>query len=79
MAIAESRRQTCKVCGRRDKFDYHVPDELWRAAVPSQYGRSVVCLNCFDDFAHDRGVGYGNALEKLYFAGRAAIIVFAKI
>jgi hypothetical protein len=78
MAITEAQRQTCKVCGCRDKFDYHVPDTTWRLVVPAEYQNRVVCLSCFDDFAYEKGVSYSEVLRTLYFAGRAAIVVFAK-
>ena len=78
MAIEDAQRQTCKVCGCRDKFDFHVPDATWRQIVPDEYQNRVVCLSCFDDFAHDKGVTYGEVLRTLYFAGRAAILVFSR-
>jgi hypothetical protein len=78
MASEETQRQTCTVCGYEDKFDYHVPDVTWRQVVPGEYQSRVVCLSCFDDFAHDRGVSYGEVLRTLYFAGRAASLVFSR-
>ena len=78
MAISEPRRQSCTVCGYPDKFDYHIADDVWRGIVPPEHRDHVVCLGCFDDFAHDKGQGYGDSLRTLYFAGRAATMVFAK-
>lgn len=78
MRIEEGQRQTCKVCGWKDKFDYHLPDEVWRMIVPTPYQNHVVCLSCLDDFAHEKGVHYADALQILYFAGRAATLVFSK-
>jgi hypothetical protein len=74
----ESQRQTCKVCGYPDKFDFHVPDGVWQKVVPAEFHNRVVCLSCFDDFAHDRGVSYGSDLQTLFFAGRAAALVFSR-
>lgn len=71
--------QRCKVCGRRDKFDFHVPDEVWRSIVPEQYQNHVVCLACFDDFAKDKGVDYSTSLQTLYFAGDMATFEFRVI
>lgn len=62
-------RQRCKVCGYRDKFDFHVPDEIWQQVVPLKYQNRVVCLACFDDFAKKKGVDYSTALKELCFAG----------
>lgn len=69
-------RQTCKVCGRPDKFDYSVPDTVWRAVVSVQYENRVVCLGCFDVFAKNRGVDYAGGLRTLYFAGNGAVFGF---
>ena len=70
------QQQTCKVCGEPDKFDFHVPDDVWAAIVPPPYVNRVVCLYCFDEFALDRGVAYASALGDLYFAGTKATFRF---
>jgi hypothetical protein len=66
----------CKVCGRRDKFDFHVPDELWNQIVPLPYENSVVCLTCFDNFAFTKRIQYAASLRVLYFVGDQAILTF---
>ena len=68
--------QRCKVCGRRDKFDFHVPDHIWEAVVPEEFRRGVVCLACFDDFARQAKVDYAPYLETLYFVGDCAVFSF---
>jgi hypothetical protein len=65
-------RQRCKACGRSDKFDFHVPDDLWSAVVPGDLVNRVVCLSCFDDFAAERGVEYARSLRAVFFAGDRA-------
>lgn len=65
-------RQTCKVCGRPDKFDFHVSDGIWFAVVPSAFQTKVVCLACFDDFAKQKEVDYSTSLQVVYFAGDKA-------
>ena len=72
-------RQRCKVCGCRDKFDFHVPDFVWANVVPQRYRNRVVCLACFDDFAKRKGVDYSTSLRTLYFAGDKALFEFAVI
>jgi hypothetical protein len=62
-------RQRCKVCGCRDKFDFHIEDEVWQKVVPIQYQNRVVCLACFDDFAKKKEVDYSPSLKEIYFAG----------
>jgi hypothetical protein len=70
------QHQTCKACGNRDKFDFHVPDEIWKAVVPAHLQNRVVCLPCFDDFAHLRGINYAASVSALYFAGDGAAFEF---
>lgn len=69
--------QRCKVCGRRDKFNFHVSDAIWEAIVPASYVNRVVCLACFDDFALQKGVNYAATLDSLYFAGDRAAFTFS--
>lgn len=72
-------RQTCKACGRPDKFDFHVPDEVWAAVVPPTLLNRVVCLDCFDQFARERHIPYAHCLDTLYFAGDQAVMVFRTV
>lgn len=69
-------QQTCKVCGRPDKFDFHVPDEIWASIIPPELQAKVVCLYCFDEFAHKRRVDYSQGIKTLYFTGEQAIFEF---
>ncbi len=75
---AESQRQTCKVCGCSDKFDYHLSDDLWRKVVPRRYQKSVVCLDCFDDLAFEKKIDYAGSIDVLHFAGDRAVFKFRK-
>lgn len=69
-------RQTCKACGRPDKFNFHVPDKIWEAVVPPPYRSLVVCLSCFDCFAHDKQIDFATTIRDLYFAGDQATLRF---
>ena len=70
-------QQTCHVCQRPDKFDFHVPDDIWAQIVPPEYRNRVVCLGCFDDFAVARGIAYASHLAAtLWFAGNGASFKF---
>jgi hypothetical protein len=75
-ASRELQRQRCKVCWHADKFDFHVPDELWRTVVPESLQTKPLCLACFDDLARDRRVEYARALVRLFFAGDRASFEF---
>lgn len=72
---AAPHRQTCKVCGSPEKFDFQVSDEIWAAVVPPPYEKSAVCLYCFDDFARERRVQYAHHVGQIYFAGEQASLV----
>jgi len=73
------KRQRCRVCKCRDKFNFHVPDRVWREVVPHEYQDAVVCLPCFDEFARERNVDYSEVIEVLYFAGSQASFKFQTI
>ena len=67
-------QQRCKMCDQPDKFDFHVPDEVWEAVVPEEFQTMVVCLYCFDEEAAKRGVNYAEAISEFCFAGRAVAL-----
>jgi len=71
--------QRCKVCGCRDKFNFSVPDKLWKRVVPVKYRNRVVCLSCFDDFAKKKEIDYSTSIETLYFAGNQISMKFKQI
>lgn len=73
------RRQRCAVCKCNDKFNFAVPNEVWRKIVPPEYQNKVVCLQCFDEFARKQNIDYSNALETLYFAGSQAAFKFQTV
>ena len=67
-------QQTCKMCGQPDKFDFHIPNEIWKAVVPEEFRTMVVCLYCFDEEAAAKGVNYAEAISEFCFAGRAVAL-----
>jgi hypothetical protein len=71
-----SQRQTCKACWRPDKFDFHVPDDVWNRVVPAHLRDHVVCLYCFDEFAREAGEPYADSVKALYFAGDRGVLTF---
>ena len=70
------KRQHCTVCGCEEKFNFHVPDDVWIKVIPEEYRNRVICLSCFDGFARDRGINYADAITELYFAGDKAAVKF---
>ena len=69
-------QQTCSVCGRKDCFNFHLPDPLWRSVLPERLWEKVVCLCCFDEFAKAEDVDYGQYLDVIHFAGQQASLTF---
>lgn len=65
--------QTCKLCGRRDKVNFNVAESVWSSVVPTRLRNRVVCLNCFDDLAKEKGIDYSQSLGSLFFAGEQAV------
>ena len=74
-----SGKQTYKVCGCTDKFDFKVPNRLWKKVVPVEYQNKVVCLECFDELAFEKGVDYSDFIDVLYFAGDQATFKFQAV
>lgn len=72
-SLAANGRQRCRLCGRPDKFNFILPDEVWLAVVPEPYAQGVVCLFCVDALAEMRGVDYAPHLRDLCFAGDKAV------
>jgi hypothetical protein len=70
------KRQHCSVCQCEEKFNFHIPDRVWKRVVPEQYQDCVVCLPCFDNFAREKDVNYSDFIEDLYFAGDKATVKF---
>ena len=75
--LSDSQQQSCKVCGRKDKFDFHITNKIWEAVVPPIFQTKVVCLACFDAFAREKNIQYADAIEVLYFAGEKAVVTFS--
>lgn len=71
--------QRCGVCKCADKFNFYVPDVLWREIVAEEYQNKVVCLPCFDEFARKRRIDYSESINALYFAGRQACFKFQTV
>jgi len=51
-------REVCKRCGRENPLGFSVPDDVWKAAVPSEYQDKVLCIMCFDELATEAGIDW---------------------
>jgi hypothetical protein len=67
--LSRFKRQQCSACACEEKFNFHVPDEIWNKVVVEAYRNKIVCLSCFDRFARERGVDDADSINELYFAG----------
>lgn len=56
-------REICKCCGEITTVGFGVPDEMWRAVVPSCYLDSEICLRCFTRWADEKGVQWDHAIK----------------
>ena len=74
--LKDFKRQWCSACRCEEKFNFHVPDEVWQKVVPEDYRNRVVCLACFDEFARRNNVDYSDSISELYFAGDKATVKF---
>ena len=54
------------MCGRPDKFDFTVPEDLWVRVVPHPFSDGVVCMFCFDALAEVRCVDYADQIKELW-------------
>jgi hypothetical protein len=72
-------RQVCSACKCEDKFNFDVPDYIWREIVPADHVNSVVCLQCFDEFARPKNFDYSGFIDTLYFAGVQASFKFCRV
>ena len=52
--ISIPTRERCGVCHKVSAVGFHVPDKLWRVAVPDHYRDTVLCVPCFVSFADER-------------------------
>ena len=74
--LKDFKRQRCSACSCEEKFNFHVPDEIWKRVVPEDFQNRVVCLACFDEFASRNNVDYSDSINELYFAGDKATVKF---
>ena len=75
--LRNPQQQTCKMCGQPEKFDFRVPDDVWRAVVPLPFQNYAICLYCFDEESAAKGIPFAADLKYVCFAGRAASVEFS--
>jgi hypothetical protein len=73
----DDKQQSCKVCGRSDKFNYNVRDELWKKVVPVKFHNKVV-WNALIGWPL-KNVDYADSINTLYFVGNQAAFTFQTV
>lgn len=63
IARRKPHREICSRCHEVSRVGFHVPDEIWRAAVHISESDSILCVRCFTQIADERGVEWDKEIE----------------
>lgn len=66
---------SCSICGCRVDFDYTVEDFLWDKVVPKKHKLNVVCLNCLDVLATEKGENVCEHIKKIFYCGEEKTMI----
>lgn len=72
--ISDGLTLPCGLCGRIPIFDYIVTDDLWKHAVPIQYRRGIVCLECLSGLCSS-GVLVSNLIQIQLTVSGATVVL----
>lgn len=56
-------RETCSECGKISAVGFHVPDEIWRQAIPPDRQQDIFCIGCFVLYADRRYLPWDGEIE----------------
>lgn len=56
--------EICKVCGRKNVAGFRVTNEMWKRVTGKTTG--VLCINCFDDLAAEKGIDWTEEPIEFY-------------
>lgn len=56
----KAHREICHLCHEVSRVGFHVPDDIWQAAMHKSDWNNIVCLSCFARLADERGVEWDN-------------------
>jgi len=51
------------MCFRANPVGFHVPDEVWKEAIPQEHWSSVVCLLCFARLADEKLIPWHRRIQ----------------
>ena len=64
---AEAQAQHCGRCGRRQRFEFSVTDDVWAALVPEAWRDNVLCIECFAEVADEAQPEYNAGHDFMGF------------
>lgn len=56
-------REICKACCHAGGIGFHVPDEVWYAAVPEKFQNGVLCISCFIRLADEKLIPWDECID----------------
>jgi hypothetical protein len=56
-------RDFCNVCFQPNAFPFVVPDQLWKACVPTGLQKAELCVMCFAKFGDERLLPWEDFIE----------------
>ncbi len=61
--MATMSRELCKICYHVNPVGFHVPDQMWRSAVPVLLHNVTICLQCFVRLADEKRIRWDDDIE----------------
>ena len=55
-------REICALCHEVSRVGYHVPDDVWGAAIHAHWKDDIICLQCFTRIADEKGVEWDQGI-----------------
>lgn len=67
--VSDGLTLPCGICGKIPKWDYRVEDSFWRKVAPDEHRLGVICLECLDKLASEKGLDIAKHLIDVQFTG----------
>ena len=63
--ISGGLENPCVRCGKRQIIDYGVDDKFWKKIIPKELRQDVVCIECLQTIAKQKGYDIGSHLKEI--------------